>query len=110
ANSVTGFVTFLGSTGGSGGVTLTAGNLLVAVTNATLGTGPVVVNGGTLASSGGGTLPNDFTLTAPLVYQGDTGTAGVLTLTGTLSGPGGIRVTDGVGGGPLVLQGANAST
>jgi autotransporter-associated beta strand protein len=110
ASTVTGFVTVIGSTGGAGGVTLAAGNLLIGNVNATLGTGTVVVNGGTIASTGGGTLPNDFTLNAPLVFQGNTSAGATLTLAGTLSGPGGVLATDGLGGGALVLQGANTYT
>jgi autotransporter-associated beta strand protein len=90
------------NTGFSGGVTLTAGNLVLSSASG-LGTGTFVVNGGTLQADPGSTLgiavANNVTLNSTLNITGNNNTSGSsvathITFSGNFGGAGGINVAN----------------
>ncbi len=108
----------------TGGVTLTAGTLVVGKASA-LGTGNLVLNGGALQSNGSLSIANNFSQTANSTINGannltlsGTGnlgsnttllvnnTAGTITLSNAIGGAGGIALNGNI----LVLSGANSYT
>jgi autotransporter-associated beta strand protein len=104
--SLTGANTF------AGGVTLNGGFLQLGSTNA-LGTGPLTVAGGALRFSTTGILGNAITANGPLVIAGGTGAltaTSVPTLTGVISGAGGVEVRSYNTAAGATLQGANTTT
>jgi autotransporter-associated beta strand protein len=118
-----GTLTLSGNNTYTGTTTLNSGTLTVDK-NTALGTGMLALNGGTLQSNETVMLPNPFTVTGPATLGGShdltfTGsitlgttllianTAATITLSGPLSGSGGLTKE---GAGRLVLSGANTYT
>jgi autotransporter-associated beta strand protein len=93
-------VTLAASNGFSGGAVLSAGGV-IASNHAALGTGDVVIAGGTLR----GPSSNDVVLPNPLVLSSDTVTGGRLTFTGPVQMTGGNRTVT-VDSGQVTLNGA----
>jgi autotransporter-associated beta strand protein len=93
--------------GGTGTYNLNGGTLILAAVNSNPATAAFNFGGGTLQASG------SFTLYLPMTLTGSGGNATVdtagyaVTLSGSLSGPGGLTKTD---GGTLILSAANTYT
>lgn len=126
AKTGAGTLTLTGPNTYSGGTTLTGGTVLVGHDTA-LGTGPVTLNGSSLAPAGGArTLANDLVVQADTTFTGSdaltlTGNIALartreltvdavapVALSGVVSGPG--RSLNKFGAGTLVLTGANTYT
>lgn len=107
-NSTTSSLTLTGSNGFSGGTTISAGILTIGHANALGATSGVIqVNGGTLGmvSSLTATVANNMTINAGgATIQGNANTA--LTLTGAISGAGGLTKTG--NSNVLTLTGSNS--
>jgi autotransporter-associated beta strand protein len=103
-------ITLSGANTFTGGLTLDSGNLRIGNASA-LGTGSVVINGGVLETSSPLTVSNNIALNSDLHFEATN--TGPLTLSGILSGVGGIRLgtqTNFGGQLALTLTGTNTFT
>lgn len=101
-----GILSLMAANSFAGGVTLTGGVLGIGA-GTSLGTGTLTVNGGLFRSAGTFTAANAVTLNADLV---STGGGGVVTLSGLLSGAGGLRLQGYNSANGLTLSAANPFT